>query len=234
MEDPIEKIIKEALDHAGISYSQDSAVGLDFYIPAHQIYIECKQFHTPRISEQISRVSDVIVVQGKRAATILAAWIAIGGIAEAADKSYCSLWAREMVRIELRQGVQYDLEYVGEDLRFTFLGAGPRTAQPILLERRASNLYQTCRALDPGTRPPLPATPEATTEGWSRATSELSLVWQGSAAAIDPTEGSGLSGFSAGSPEWLDWCRANYRTWRESDQTVVRRGSGGRRVPCPG
>lgn len=28
-------------------------------------------------------------------------------------------------------------------------------------------------------------------------------------------------------------CRREYRTFRESDMTVIRRGSGGKRVPCP-
>ena len=45
---------------------------MDFYLPGAAVYIECKRFHTPRACEQMSRVPDVIVVQGLEAARLLA------------------------------------------------------------------------------------------------------------------------------------------------------------------
>lgn len=44
----------------------------------------------------------------------------------------------------------------------------------------------------------------------------------------------GMSGFTDGSPEWIAWCRAEYKTWDEATQTVIRRVSKGQRVRCPG
>lgn len=43
----------------------------------------------------------------------------------------------------------------------------------------------------------------------------------------------GPSGAEAGSDEWKDWCRKNYRTFRSSDGTVVRHRNR-KRVQCPG
>ncbi len=74
--DPIERIIADGLDRAGISYVCPS--GLDFYLPSHGIHIEAKQFSTPRTEKQMSREGNVIVVQGRQAASIFANWIAAG------------------------------------------------------------------------------------------------------------------------------------------------------------
>lgn len=73
--DPIEKIVADALDARGIAYTTDGngeTHGLDFRLDGIDVYVECKQFHTPRTSEQMSRVSDVIVIQGRRAAEMFA------------------------------------------------------------------------------------------------------------------------------------------------------------------
>ena len=69
--DPIEQVVFDALSKAGIKFTQNDA-GLDFHLPDFGVHIECKQFHTPRISEQGSRASDVIVVQGRKSAALLA------------------------------------------------------------------------------------------------------------------------------------------------------------------
>lgn len=77
--DPIEQIIATALDARGIAYTMDGqgdTKGLDFRLLASDVYIECKQFHTPRTCEQTSRVENVIVVQGRRAAELFAALLA--------------------------------------------------------------------------------------------------------------------------------------------------------------
>jgi len=67
--DPVEILIANGLDKAGIEYvSPCKNTRLDFYIPDHDIYIECKRFHSDRISEQMSRVENVIAIQGMEAA----------------------------------------------------------------------------------------------------------------------------------------------------------------------
>jgi hypothetical protein len=68
MSDPIEKIVADGLTRAGIIFLLDDVAALDFYLPAYDVYIEVKQFHTKRIAEQMSRADNVIAIQGRRAA----------------------------------------------------------------------------------------------------------------------------------------------------------------------
>lgn len=73
--DPVEAIIAEALDRAGISYVCDDAKsGLDFAISGGP-HIEVKRFHSKRIAEQMSRVENIIAIQGIDAARWFAAKI---------------------------------------------------------------------------------------------------------------------------------------------------------------
>jgi len=70
---PIESKISEALDKAKIIYVEEvdeRSKGMDFYLVDLDVHIECKQFHTDRISEQMSRSSNVIAVQGIKAAEL--------------------------------------------------------------------------------------------------------------------------------------------------------------------
>lgn len=76
---PIEKIVADALDARGIPYEVDGEAdtkGLDFHLTGHGIYIECKAYHTPRTSEQMARVENIIVIQGKKAAEAFASMLA--------------------------------------------------------------------------------------------------------------------------------------------------------------
>jgi hypothetical protein len=68
--DPMEQVIERGLEAAGIPYrrTDDNPRRLDFYLPTLDIYIEVKRFHTPRIADQMSRVPDIIVIQGMKAA----------------------------------------------------------------------------------------------------------------------------------------------------------------------
>jgi hypothetical protein len=68
MIDPVEHIIMVALNAAGIRFVRDNEADLDFYLPDYDTYIEVKQFHSKRILEQMSRVPNVIVIQGRTAA----------------------------------------------------------------------------------------------------------------------------------------------------------------------
>lgn len=77
--DPMEAIIARALEAAGIDFTTDlgggNPVGLDFYLPAHDVHIEVKRQHTPRIAEQMSRAPNVIAVQGETAIRLFASMI---------------------------------------------------------------------------------------------------------------------------------------------------------------
>ena len=68
--DPIESAVAEVLHECGVNYEYPSN-GLDFYLPDFDVHIECKQFYTDRISDQLQRAEDVIVVQGRKSAMFL-------------------------------------------------------------------------------------------------------------------------------------------------------------------
>lgn len=79
MEDPIEKMVREALEREGFAFTEDGKRGgeanrnLDFHLSDYGIHIEVKQFHSPRIADQMSRVPNVIAVQGREAVEFFAA-----------------------------------------------------------------------------------------------------------------------------------------------------------------
>ena len=63
--DPMEAGFADAcLAHGIEAIPHDHISGLDFYLPAYDVYVEVKQFHSPRISEQMSRQKNVIAIQG--------------------------------------------------------------------------------------------------------------------------------------------------------------------------
>ena len=66
MEDPIEKIVREALEVRGINYLRGAP--LDFYLPDYGLFIECKQFFTERVTRQLKDREDIVLVQGRVAA----------------------------------------------------------------------------------------------------------------------------------------------------------------------
>lgn len=75
--DPVERIIYDALVAAGIPFAMDGdraggrCRGLDFVTDAG-IFIECKRFHTDRVAEQMKRADNVICIQGMAAARFFA------------------------------------------------------------------------------------------------------------------------------------------------------------------
>lgn len=77
--DPMEAIIAEALDRAGIAYTRDhgggNPSGLDFRL-ANGVEIEVKRMHSPRIAEQMARAENVIAIQGDEAVRWFAVIIA--------------------------------------------------------------------------------------------------------------------------------------------------------------
>lgn len=81
--DPMERMIAEALDAAGISYT--CGPRLDFHLPDHDVWIEVKQFHSDRIAAQMATQPNVIVAQGRVAVGTLAAMIRAGGLAAPVD-----------------------------------------------------------------------------------------------------------------------------------------------------
>lgn len=75
--DPVEEVIAQALEKKGVAFVRDFN-GLDFFLPAHELYIECKRFHTARITDQMARVPNIIAIQGLDAAKVFAALITGG------------------------------------------------------------------------------------------------------------------------------------------------------------
>ena len=78
MHDPIEGIVGSALSVRGVRYVCDGdgdTKALDFYLPDFGVYIEVKQFHTERVSEQMTRDPNIIVIQGRAAAEAFASLI---------------------------------------------------------------------------------------------------------------------------------------------------------------
>lgn len=72
--DHLEKKVAEALDEVGIEFvheSENKEQVLDFYLPFFDVYIEIKQFHTDRISKQMSSKDNVIAVQGTKSVNLL-------------------------------------------------------------------------------------------------------------------------------------------------------------------
>lgn len=71
--DPIEAIVETALAEVAISYTKsDGNEGLDFFLSGQDVWIECKQFFSPRIAGQLATHENVIVVQGRQAALAFA------------------------------------------------------------------------------------------------------------------------------------------------------------------
>lgn len=62
--DPMEAMIRDALNELCIPFVEPSLADLDFYLPTAGVHIEVKRFHSDRINEQMSRVQNVIVLQG--------------------------------------------------------------------------------------------------------------------------------------------------------------------------
>jgi hypothetical protein len=75
--DPMERQMVELLNQAGIRFlCDDHRSGLDFYLPDLDVYIEVKQFHSPRIANQMARRDNVIAVQGKKSFELFKAFLA--------------------------------------------------------------------------------------------------------------------------------------------------------------
>lgn len=83
--DPMEMRVALALAYAGIEFEHDAesrgprvhgARRLDFYLPAHGVHIEVKQFHSERIDDQMRAETNVIALQGEGAVNFFCEMIA--------------------------------------------------------------------------------------------------------------------------------------------------------------
>ncbi|WP_306003232.1 hypothetical protein [Brevundimonas sp. C43] len=52
LSDPMERMVAEAFESAGIGFKTNTACGLDFAIDGEPVFVEVKQFHTPRIPDR--------------------------------------------------------------------------------------------------------------------------------------------------------------------------------------
>lgn len=71
--DPIEKIIADGLTANGIRFiheteAKESNLALDFYLPDFDVFIECKQFWSAGLNDQMKRAPNIIAIQGREAA----------------------------------------------------------------------------------------------------------------------------------------------------------------------
>lgn len=72
--DSLEKRVADILDKKGIKYIHESEgenQRLDFFLPDFNIFIEVKQFSTPRSSDQLASQDNVILIQGKKSIVFL-------------------------------------------------------------------------------------------------------------------------------------------------------------------
>lgn len=81
--DPVEKMVEETLILIGMPYEREYKVPnsdhrIDFYLPVFNVYIECKQFNTPRTISQMEAVKNIIVIQGMEAAYLFSCMIRRG------------------------------------------------------------------------------------------------------------------------------------------------------------
>lgn len=71
MVDPLEEMLKSALDANGVWYRRNVTAPngrvIDFYLYGKDVYVECKRMSTPRIGPQVEGLENVIVLQGKEA-----------------------------------------------------------------------------------------------------------------------------------------------------------------------
>lgn len=92
IEDPMEKLIRDALRAAGIRYREENdptnRAKLDFWLPDFGVYIEVKQFHSDRIAKQMASAENVIAVQGLLAVKFLAKLIEFGSFPTRSAETY--------------------------------------------------------------------------------------------------------------------------------------------------
>lgn len=72
--DSLEIAVADFLDKHNIDFThetEDKDQVLDFYLPAYDIYIEVKKYHTPRVEKQLAQHDNVILIQGVRALEFL-------------------------------------------------------------------------------------------------------------------------------------------------------------------
>lgn len=80
--DPMEDLVRNALSRAAVDFVDErhpDAQRLDFFLTEHEVHIEVKRLHSPRIAEQMSRVPNVIAAQGEVAVRYLAELIKKAG-----------------------------------------------------------------------------------------------------------------------------------------------------------
>jgi len=130
--------------------------------------------------------------------------------------------------MEVRTGAQLTLQFVDNELGFLqHDDVDIATADANLVEIRAQAQFRTCTFLVEYAVLPLPDLPPAQTVNWAARVALDAVGRQGTEpAAADPTPSSQRDA------AWREACRSEYRTFREADGTVVRRGSSAR-VKCP-
>lgn len=115
--DPMERIIAKALRAGGFLYASGdgggTASGLDFEVEEGPA-IEVKRLHSPRIAEQMSRVEDVIAVQGEGAVLWFAALLERAATAERERDEARALAAERTLERDAAMGAETAAWIFGE------------------------------------------------------------------------------------------------------------------------
>lgn len=137
---------------------------------------------------------------------------------------YCTLWAREMARIEAETGSIFGLTFENNVLTFQKqIDIDMATATARLVLVRAETHYKTCMLLVEYPYLALPKLPEASMDGWARSVARFSLGRQGTVPAGEGSEPN----------TWEEACADTWRTFDPADGTVVRPASKGGKQKCP-
>lgn len=152
----------------------------------------------------------------------------------------CMLWGREIAAIETATGSRLTTLFDPKTLTVTFEqtpDVDMATATPEALIVRSKENFRTCVMFKDAPLG-LPTLPVADTESWARRAAQFAAGRLGVVPAGDDPTPRGLACddpgpcLEPGSEPWRDYCRAHWRTFREADDTVVRRGNS-ERVRCP-
>ena len=102
---PLEKKFVSLLEESGIAYTRPEndardPTNLDFHLTDFNIYVEVKQFHTPRIADQLERVperSSALVLVGPKS---VEAFVSLVTILAASQPEYRPMTPEEKAHCE--------------------------------------------------------------------------------------------------------------------------------------
>ena len=114
-DDPIEREVALALQSAGIGFvTEKQGAILDFYLPEYKTHIECKAYHTDRVSKQLQDTHEVILIQSSQAAKCFSDLIQSTQLQEEVSQLKAQNQKLKEVLIEVKQSI---LEHGGSGMQ---------------------------------------------------------------------------------------------------------------------